>query len=247
MSSKATRAASASWKLADVDRSLSRGTTSTSTRSFPAMLRPLNEATCATPGTASTAKRRRSSASWSTASLNSCSAPAVIWKPVAASIAATARPAAASAWRKILSEHRAAAIPTSATTDDSASDRWCHAFASRTGDRRRLPTRAVARKRPSLATMDTSAATRAILPGLRPSAPCACTPASSACDAAPAPAATSMPPTTSAPTVSKRPWPYGWSSSAGNLAARMATNVTTSLARSEAEWAASEIIAADRP
>ena len=33
----------------------------------------------------------------------------------------------------------------------------------------------------------------------------------------------------------------------GRRAARMATSVTTSLARSEAEWAASEIIAADRP
>ncbi len=54
-------------------------------------------------------------------------------------------------------------IPMSATTDESASDRWCHAFASSTGELIRLPIAAVARNRISLERIEALAAQTAML------------------------------------------------------------------------------------
>ena len=62
--------------------------------------------------------------------------------PIAATIAATTSPANGSRTRQPRSEPP---MPTSATTDESASERWCHAFAISTCDCIRSPTRRVAR------------------------------------------------------------------------------------------------------
>ena len=49
------------------------------------------------------------------------------------------------------------AVPTSATTEESASERWCHALAISTGERMRVPTSSVARYSHSFVSIEQAA------------------------------------------------------------------------------------------
>mmetsp|Transcript_81378 Transcript_81378/g.226641 ORF Transcript_81378/g.226641 Transcript_81378/m.226641 type:complete len:211 (-) Transcript_81378:213-845(-) len=102
--------------------------------------------------------------------------------------------------------------------------------------------------------MDTIQAASAKAPGVASSAPLGQPQLQSisrssahAGSAMPAPAARMMPLTASAPTASKRPWPYGWSASGGISAIRTAQSVTQSLTMSDIECPASATSAEDLP
>mmetsp|Transcript_41560 Transcript_41560/g.123378 ORF Transcript_41560/g.123378 Transcript_41560/m.123378 type:complete len:264 (-) Transcript_41560:128-919(-) len=140
---------------------------------------------------------------------------------------------------------RAPQTPTRATTDDHTSLRWCLALARMTGELRRRPTMSVARKSTSFERMDARQARSAARPGMlhvesiMQTPQLICRSSFRASTPMPMPAAKTQALTPSAPTASKRPCPYGWSSSGGSRAILTAHSVTPSLTRSETEWPAS--------
>mmetsp|Transcript_2243 Transcript_2243/g.5058 ORF Transcript_2243/g.5058 Transcript_2243/m.5058 type:complete len:276 (-) Transcript_2243:301-1128(-) len=161
--------------------------------------------------------------------------------PIVVTMPATTSPASGS---RIGTPSIAPPTPARATTEESASDRWCHALAISIGELICSPMRSVARNRNSFDTIEASAATKAILPS---GAGDGCIISEYAFAPNEQPASSSRPAMAREPSDSKRPWPYGWSSSGGSCDMLRVMSVSASEMRSEKEWPASDIMAAEWP
>mmetsp|Transcript_4845 Transcript_4845/g.15171 ORF Transcript_4845/g.15171 Transcript_4845/m.15171 type:complete len:268 (-) Transcript_4845:598-1401(-) len=229
----ARRARSANRADADADRSSSSATTSTSTTRAPATKRPRERSTLWMPSMPWTLSRTARRSASSTVSVSSAKASSEIRKPMAPSMSATTAAARPSQNARRGPPTAAAKMPTSATTEDMASERWCQAFARKAGDRSLLATSIVPRYSASFATIDVAAAHSAMFPAhaashwpgwtkLDATGPTAKTPGipgvvsargtatrsdASAVSPRPQAAAKSIAPTNMAPTVSNRSWP----------------------------------------
>ena len=132
--------------------------------------------------------------------------------------------------------------PNMVTIDENASVRWCQALATTTCDRAARPARTVTWYSHSLINTDKTAqlsAAGTIVTVGNGSPLKTGTSMSTTWYAQAPPAAISRPDTPRVPSVSKRPYPYGWRESAGLRESFTVASVTTSLTVSEMLCAAS--------